>query len=64
MVAQISTDLGEVNLNIMDLLNKSRSQVAVTLIDVDQLPPQETLDKIAGIDGVMSVRCLGCTREQ
>ncbi len=62
MVAQISTDLGEVGLNILDLLNKSREQVAVTLIDVDKEPSRETLDKIAGIDGVMSVRCLGCKK--
>jgi D-3-phosphoglycerate dehydrogenase len=63
MVAQISTDLGEVNLNILDLLNKSRSEVAVTLIDVDRAPEQATLDNIAAIEGVMSVRCLGCTKK-
>lgn len=63
MVAQISTDLGEVNLNIIDLLNKSREQVAVTLIDVDSAPTQETLDKIQAINGVLSVRCLGCTKK-
>jgi D-3-phosphoglycerate dehydrogenase len=60
MVAQISTDLAQVNLNINDLLNKSRNEVAITLIDLDHPPPQETLDKIAAIPGVMSVRCLGC----
>jgi D-3-phosphoglycerate dehydrogenase len=60
MVAQISADLGGANLNILDLLNKSRSEVAVTLIDVDQPPPAATLEKMAAIEGVMSVRCLGC----
>ena len=59
MVGQISTDLAEANLNIIDLLNKSRGDIAVTLLDVDQPPPQETLDLIEGIDGVLSVRCLG-----
>jgi D-3-phosphoglycerate dehydrogenase len=62
MVAQISADLGEANLNILDLLNKSRSEVAVSLIDVDSEPTRETLEKMAAIDGVMSVRCLGCTK--
>jgi D-3-phosphoglycerate dehydrogenase len=62
MVAQISTDLGEANLNIVDLLNKSRDQVAVTLIDVDREPLEDTLKQIAAIDGVMSVRCLGCRK--
>jgi len=63
MVAQISTDLGEVNLNILDLLNKSRSEMAVTLIDVDSEPSVETLDKMRAIEGVMSVRCLGCSKK-
>jgi D-3-phosphoglycerate dehydrogenase len=63
MVGQISTDLAEGGLNIMDMLNKSREQIAVTLIDVDKEPDQATLERIKGIDGVLSVRCLGCTRE-
>ena len=60
MVGQISTDLAEAGLNIIDLLNKSRGEVACTLLDVDKSPPQETLDRIADIVGVLSVRCLGC----
>ncbi|KOR32441.1 3-phosphoglycerate dehydrogenase [Achromatium sp. WMS3] len=60
MVAKISTDLGQTGLNINDLLNKSRNEIAVTLIDTDSPPPQETLDQISAIHGVLSVRCLGC----
>ncbi len=64
MVAQISSDLGEVGLNIIDLLNRSRGDIACTLIDVDRSPPQDTIDKIAAIEGVLSVRCLGCTKDR
>jgi D-3-phosphoglycerate dehydrogenase len=60
MVGQISTDLAEANLNIIDLLNKSREEIAVTLLDVDQPPSAETLERIEAIEGVLSVRCLGC----
>jgi len=63
MVGQISTDLAEAGLNIVDMLNKSRENIAVTLLDTDKEPEQSTLDQIAAIDGVLSVRCLGCTRE-
>jgi D-3-phosphoglycerate dehydrogenase len=63
MVAQISSDLGEVGLNIIDLLNRSRGDIACTLIDVDRPPPQDTVDKIAAIQGVLSVRCLGCAKD-
>lgn len=60
MLGQISTDLAEGGLNIIDMLNKSRSNVAVTLIDVDTAPDEATLQRIASIQGVLSVRCLGC----
>jgi len=60
MLGQISTELAAVDLNILDMLNRSRGEVAVTLIDVDKAPSAETIAKIRSIDGVLSVRCLGC----
>ena len=59
MLGQISTALAGANLNIIDMLNKSRENIAVTLIDVDSEPSEETLAKLAAIQGVLSVRCLG-----
>ncbi|MFZ0791297.1 MAG: phosphoglycerate dehydrogenase [Chromatiaceae bacterium] len=58
MVGQISTDLAAAGLNILDMLNRSRGDVAVTLIDVDQPCPEETLARLRAITGVLSVRCL------
>jgi D-3-phosphoglycerate dehydrogenase len=60
MLGQVSTLLANAGLNIVDMLNKSRNQIAVTLIDVDKAPGPEVSDQIASIDGVLSVRCLGC----
>jgi D-3-phosphoglycerate dehydrogenase len=60
MLGQISTDLAAAGLNIIDMLNKSRGELAVTLLDVDAEPPQAAMDHIAAINGVLSVRCLGC----
>lgn len=60
MVGQISTDLAEANLNIVDMLNRSRGEIAVTLVDTDQEPSAETIEQIKNIKGVLSVRCLGC----
>jgi D-3-phosphoglycerate dehydrogenase / 2-oxoglutarate reductase len=59
MVGQISTDLAAAGLNIMDMLNRSRGEVAVTLIDIDRPCPEDTVAKIRAIEGVLSVRCLG-----
>ncbi len=62
MLGQISTDLAEAGLNILDMLNKSRGDIAVTLIDLEAQPDQGVLDKIAGVEGVLSVRCLSCKK--
>jgi D-3-phosphoglycerate dehydrogenase len=56
MVGQISAALAEAKLNIADLLNKSRGDLAYTLIDVDGQIPESVLVKIRGIPGVLSVR--------
>jgi D-3-phosphoglycerate dehydrogenase len=58
MVGQISTDLANEGLNIIDMLNKSRDNVAVTLLDVDQKPSEQLLKTLASIEGVLSVRSL------
>lgn len=58
MLGQISTDLADAGLNIIDMLNKSRDDVAVTLIDVNGEIPDSVIDQIKNIDGVLSVRCL------
>jgi D-3-phosphoglycerate dehydrogenase len=59
MLGQISTDLAAAGLNIVDMLNRSRGELAVTLIDIDQPCPEDTARRISEIDGVLSVRCLG-----
>lgn len=58
MVGQISTALATAGLNIADLLNRSRGEIAYTLIDLESPPPVPVLDKIRSIVGVLSLRAL------
>jgi D-3-phosphoglycerate dehydrogenase len=58
MLGQISTCLASSNLNILDMLNKSRGDLAYTLVDVDTPVAPECLANIAAIDGVLNVRAL------
>lgn len=58
MVGQISTVMAEADLNINDLLNKSRDQIAYMLVDVDQTVPAHVLDRLRAIDGVLNVRLI------
>lgn len=58
MVGQISTLLAQAGLNILDLLNKSRGDLAYTLADVDKEVPESVLDGIRKIAGVLNVRVI------
>ncbi|PZN75092.1 MAG: 3-phosphoglycerate dehydrogenase [Candidatus Methylumidiphilus alinenensis] len=58
MVSQISSALGEANLNIVDLLNKSRGEYAYTMVDLSNQVPAETLERIRAINGVLSARVI------
>jgi D-3-phosphoglycerate dehydrogenase len=56
MVGQISTCLAEAGLNIADLLNKSRGDLAYTLIDTEAPIAPEVLAKLRSIPGILSAR--------
>ncbi|MCL2332004.1 MAG: phosphoglycerate dehydrogenase [Actinomycetia bacterium] len=58
MVGQVSTLLAAASLNIADLLNKSRGDLAYTLVDIDGELPEDLRGKIASIEGVLAVRVL------
>jgi D-3-phosphoglycerate dehydrogenase / 2-oxoglutarate reductase len=58
MVAQILTALAAQNINIADMLNHSRDELSYTLVDLDAAAAETTLERIRGIDGILSVRVL------
>jgi D-3-phosphoglycerate dehydrogenase len=59
MVGQISTCLGNAGLNIEDLLNKSRGELAYTIVDLDGPVQEDTIGCLRAIDGVLTLRNLG-----
>ena len=58
MVGGISHEMAEAGLNIATMTNKSRGDLAYTVVDVDSDVPAVVIDAIAGIDGVLKVRYL------
>jgi D-3-phosphoglycerate dehydrogenase / 2-oxoglutarate reductase len=58
MVGQISTLLAAEGLNISDLLNKSRGDLAYTLVDVNGEVSADALAKIRAIEGVLAARAV------
>jgi len=58
MVAQISTIIGQAGLNIHNMLNKSKGEMAYTLVDVDSAVTRDLIAQLGRIEGVLAVRYL------
>lgn len=58
MLGQISTTLAGAGLNIHNMVNKSRGDLAFTLVYVECAVPQAVIDQLTAIGGVLRVRYL------
>ena len=58
MVGQISTIMAEANLNINDMINQSKGDIAYTIVDVDSEISPEVLETISALDGIMIARVI------
>jgi D-3-phosphoglycerate dehydrogenase len=58
MLGQISSTMARAGLNIHNMLNKSRGEMAYTLVDVDSPVDDAVIRAIAAIDGVLSIRAI------
>ncbi len=58
MLGQISTAMAHAGLNIHNMINKSRGEMAYTLVDVDSAVPPATVEALARIEGVLVARYL------
>lgn len=56
MLGQILSVLADGDNNVIDMINKSRDDVAYNLIDVAAKPTDEVLEKIRAISGIINVR--------
>lgn len=58
MLGQISTAMAQAGLNIHNMVNKSRGEMAYTLVDLDSAVPDAAVAQICAIEGVLNVRVL------
>ncbi|MGB1838956.1 MAG: phosphoglycerate dehydrogenase [Gammaproteobacteria bacterium] len=56
MIGKIADQIASSNLNITDMTNKSRDEIAINLIDLDENPAAEIIKNIEKIEHVLSVR--------
>jgi D-3-phosphoglycerate dehydrogenase len=58
MLGQISTTMARAGLNIHTMVNKSRGDMAYTLVDVDSPVEEAVIAALSAIEGVLSVRAI------
>lgn len=58
MLGQISTVLADCGHNIIDMLNRSRGEIAYTLVDTEKPVEEGCLERLRGIEGVLAVRVI------
>ena len=58
MLGQILSIIADSDNNVIDMINKSREDIAYNLIDVANRPDEETMGKIRSIDGIVNVRLI------
>ena len=56
VIGSIAGEIASHNLNIADMINKSRNQIAITIIDLDEQPNKKIFDNIKQIRSILSVR--------
>ena len=59
MIGQIATELGELNLNIAEMTNVSKGDIAYNLIDIENEVSEESIAKLKAIENVIDVRLIG-----
>ncbi len=58
MLGQISSSLADAGLNIVDMVNKSKGDLAYTIVDVNDSISAQVVETLSAIDGVLAVRAL------
>ena len=56
MITKFTAEFGEKGINISDMTNKSRGEVAYTMLDVEEAPTEEIIRALEAIQGVFRVR--------
>ncbi|MEH6582135.1 MAG: phosphoglycerate dehydrogenase [Halioglobus sp.] len=58
ILGSILSILADDNINVIDMLNKSRDEIAYNLIDVASVPSSDLLDRMRALEGVINVRLI------
>ena len=58
MIGQITTILAENNINIVEMINKSRDEIAYNVIDLESEPSKKVISDLEALENVINVRAI------
>jgi D-3-phosphoglycerate dehydrogenase len=58
MITQFTAILGETGVNIAEMSNKSRGDIAYTMLDLDSRPDDSVIERLSKVEGVFRVRAV------
>jgi D-3-phosphoglycerate dehydrogenase len=58
MLSRITDAMGTAGINISDMVNRSRGDIAYTVLDIESAPPADTVEKLEAVDGIIRVRVI------
>ena len=58
-LSQFTSVFAKRDINISDLMNRSRGELAYTMLDLDSIPTADAIEELRGINGVLRVRQIG-----
>jgi len=58
ILSSVLSLLADANINVVDMINKSREEIAYNIIDLENLPTDNVLDQIRAIEGVINLRTI------
>lgn len=57
-LSRFTTSMAAENINISDLLNRSKGEYAYTMLDLDSVPSNAAISALSHIEGVLRVRMI------
>lgn len=61
-LSQFTSAMAKENINISDLLNRSKGEYAYTMLDLDGMPSEKAIEELRNIEGVLRVRIINTRR--
>jgi D-3-phosphoglycerate dehydrogenase len=58
ILGHILSILADADINVIDMINKSRDDIAYNLIDIASAPDDSVIEKIRKVDGVINIRVI------